>query len=113
MKIIDSIPVTFDRVNNDGNSVEVAPVFGKRPRRFRTVSESAVVKQQRLDEGKSEAASNSLRNIAEREALQTPTNDAGGSGLLTNHDGQSASGASDAETVPLTSNLELHDSDSL
>ena len=111
MKVVDSIPVTFDRLNNYTGSCEMAPVVGKRPRRFRTVSESAVVRQQMLDDIKSDGVTSSLKNIAEKELTESSieiedTTIAGDSSSSSSR--QSTVAASDEETAPLTSNLELN-----
>lgn len=67
MKIVDSKPVVIDwrtgQVSSQ-NGVQMSPVPGKMPKRFRTVSESAV-KQPMLDDHRSvHATTNSLKNIA-------------------------------------------------
>ena len=89
----------------------MAPVVGKRPRRFRTVSESAVVRQQMLDDIKSDGVTSSLKNIAEKELTESSieiedTTIAGDSSSSSSR--QSTVAASDEETAPLTSNLELN-----
>lgn len=109
MKVVDSIPVTFDRLNDYTGSLDMAPVAGRRPRRFRTVSESAVVRQQLLDECKAaDNASNSLRNIAEhRELPEAGTQPAVSSDSDSN--GPSTSSNSNRDIAPLTSNVELNE----
>ncbi|XP_067948591.1 uncharacterized protein [Watersipora subatra] len=107
MKVIDSIPVTFDRTADYTGSLEIAPVTGKRPRRFRTVSESAVVRQQLLADSKASGATSSLKNIGESDnanVQQQPSSvqsSSDSSDLAPNH--------SKAETEQLINGEELHD----
>ena len=107
MKVIDSIPVTFDRTADYTGSLEIAPVTGKRPRRFRTVSESAVVRQQLLADSKASGATSSLKNIGESDNVnvqQQPSSvqsSSDSSDLAPNH--------SKAETEQLINGEELHD----
>lgn len=67
MKIVDSIPVVVDRssLTNCAGGVEMTPPYGKRPRRFRTVSESAVKSPLLNDITPNDGTTSSLRNIAE------------------------------------------------
>ena len=125
MKIVDSMPVIIDRSNHISNyasSMEIQPGGGRRPKRFRTVSESAANRPPLSESRNSNNSGNCLKNLVVGKSNQRiidTSNQPSTSGISSNRDklavgpsttsfylGSSSRLARDSELSPLTNHQE-------